>query len=410
MSAPTLTEAPQLRPSPFLIVILAMLSGFAPMSIDMYLPSFPLLMAEFGESASRVQLTLSAFLLGFGLAPLFYGPIADRFGRRPVLMIAAVLYTFASVLCAVTDDVGHLIGLRFLQALGAGAGPVLARAVIRDLYERNEAARMMSVMMVVVGLAPMLAPILGGYVLVGFGWRAIFWLLGGFGLICLLVTLALLPETLPANARRSLAIGSTLRSYGTLLLHRSYLGYVVTSSMLFAGMFAYISASPFVFQIVFGVKPEHFGFLFGLNVLGMVVGAIFNSRLVRRHGAAKLLRYGTFLAGAAGAVMLLVGITGFGGLFGLMVPLFALMVAVSFVAPNATACALHGWPHMAGTASALAGTMQFGVGAVSGALAGLLYDGSALPMAAIIGGAGVVCFLAHRILVGDREPGDAPRH
>ncbi len=373
-----------------LLPVLAMLTAFAPLSIDMYLPSFPMLTGAFGTDASRVQLTLSAFLLGFGLSPLVYGPLADRFGRRPTLMVAATLYIGASALCAMATEIDQLIALRFLQALGAGGAPVIVRAIIRDLYSHNEAARTMSLMMVIVGAAPMLAPLIGGFMLVEFGWRSIFWLLSGFGLVCLGLILLALRESLPPQFRRPIAVRSTLGGYFSLLTNARYLGFVLTGSLLFAGMFAYLSGSPFVFIDLFGVSERFYGVLFAVNVMGMVLTATVNSRLVRRYGPRKMLRAGVVVVALTGVALLAVGLTGFGGLAGVMISLFPLFCALSLVAPNATASALQDFPHMAGTASALAGSLQFGLGALSGALVGVWHDGTPLPMMVTVG----LCALA----------------
>ncbi len=394
-------ETPQqrMRRSRALLPLLATLMAFAPMSIDMYLPSFPSLMQSLKADASSVQLTLSAFLFGFGIAPLFYGPIADRFGRRPTLIVSSALYIGASLACALVNDVDHLIVARFLQALAAGGGPVVVRAIIRDLYDRNDAARMMSVMMVVVGVAPMLAPLIGGYVLVAFGWRAIFAILTGFGLVCLLLSTGVLRETLHQDNRRSLALGSALGGYWTLLRNRRYMGYVLTSSLLFAGMFAYLSGSPFVFIQVYHVPDQYYGLLFAINVMGMIGTATINSRLVRAHGPQKLLRAGIVVILVSFCAQLAVGLTGWGGLPALIAALFPMFCAMSLIAPNATACALQDFPHMAGTASALSGCLQFGVGAFSGALVGALYDGTALPMIAVIACCALACALCWILLV-----------
>lgn len=386
-----------------LLPVLAMLSAFAPLSIDMYLPSFPLLTQAFHTDASRVQLTLSAFLLGFGFSPLVYGPLADRFGRRPVLLGAAVLYIVASALCAVAIDIEHLIALRFLQALGAGAGPVIVRAIIRDLYTHEEAARTMSLMMVIVGAAPMLAPSIGGILLVEFGWRSIFWVLSGFGLVCIVLVQLALRESLPAQFRRPLAFKSTLGGYASLLTNARYLGFVLTGSLLFAGMFAYLSGSPFVFIELFGVSERFYGVLFALNVGGMVLMATVNSRLVRRHGPRKMLKAGVVIVALTGIVLLIVGFSGANSLPVVVASLFPLFCALSLVAPNATASALQDFPHMAGTASALAGALQFGLGALTGALVGVWHDGTALPMMVTVGLCALASATLYLVLVVRRE-------
>ena len=391
-----------------LLPVLAMLTAFAPLSIDMYLPSFPMLATTLGTDASRVQLTLSAFLLGFAISPLVYGPFADRFGRRPTLMVAATLYIGASALCAMATEIDHLIALRFLQALGAGGGPVIVRAIIRDLYTPNEAARTMSLMMVIVGVAPMLAPLIGSFLLVEFGWRSIFWLLSGFGLVCLVLILSALRESLPLQYRRPLALRTTMRGYFSLLTNARYLGFVLTGSLLFAGMFAYLSGSPFVFIELFGVSERMYGVLFAVNVMGMVLTATVNSRLVRRHGPRRMLRAGVVVVAVTGVALLAVGVSGVGGLPLIMATLFPLFCALSLVAPNATASALQDFPHMAGTASALAGSLQFGLGALSGALVGVWHDGTPLPMMVTVGLCALGSATIYLLLVVRRERAQAP--
>ena len=365
----------------------------------MYLPALPTLAASFGAPASRAQLTLSAFLLGFGAGQLVYGPLADRWGRKPPLLGGVGLYVVASALCAVSPGIGVLIGLRVLQGLGACAGPLIARAIVRDVYERDRAARMLSLLLLVMGVAPLLAPLIGGQLLVAVGWQAIFWTLTAFGVLCLAGAWLGLPETLPTARRARLSFPRTLARYAELLSHRAYLGYALSSGAAYAGMFAYFAGSPFVFIELYGVPPQHYGFLFGLNVVGLMIGAALNSRLVLRFGADRLLRLGVTIAALAGGALVLVAATRIGGLPGLVVPLFCFIASLSLIGPNAMAGALAGFPHMAATASALAGTFQFGLGAVSGAAVGALHDGTALPMGAVIAATGLASFLAHRLLV-----------
>jgi DHA1 family bicyclomycin/chloramphenicol resistance-like MFS transporter len=377
-----------------------MLTALGPLSIDMYLPALPALAQSFGSSPSRVQLTLSAFFVGFGTGQLVYGPLADRWGRRPPLLGGVGLYVVASTLCALSPGVGLLIALRLLQGLGACAGPLIARAIVRDVYERNRAARMLSLLMLVMGAAPLLAPLLGGQLLVTVGWRAIFWTLSGFGLLCLATAGLALPETLgPARRSRGSFLG-VLGRYAEIGSHGRFLGYVLASASAYAGMFAYFAGSPFVFIQLYGIPAQRYGFLFGLNVLGLMAGAALNSRLVLRFGADALLRVGVSTAAIAGLALVVVAATRLGGLPGLVVPIFCFMSSLSFIGANAMAGALSAFPQAAGTASALAGTIQFVLGALSGAAVGTLHDGSALPMGVVIAVAGLASFLMHRLLVG----------
>jgi DHA1 family bicyclomycin/chloramphenicol resistance-like MFS transporter len=380
-------------------IILGSLTAFGPLSIDMYLPALPALAESFVTSPSRVQLTLSAFFLGFGLGQLVYGPLSDRWGRRPPLLAGIALYVGASVLCALSPRVGPLIAMRFLQGLGACAGPLIARAVVRDVHERDRAARMLSLMMLVMGAAPLLAPLVGGQLLLAFGWRSIFTVLAAFGVLCLAGAGFGLVETLPPARRSGAGLGGMVARYGELIGHRAFLGYAVSSGAAYAGMFAYFAGSPFVFIRLYGVPAEHYGFLFALNVVGLMICATVNSRLVLVYGADRLLAGGVVAVAAAGCALLLAAVTGVGGLTGLVVPILCFMASLSFIGANAMAGALAAFPHMAGTASALAGTIQFGLGALSGALVGALHDGAAMPMAEVIALSGLTSLLAHRFLV-----------
>ena len=379
--------------------ILGALTAFGPMSIDMYLPALPTVVASFGTSPSRVQLTLSAFFLGFGVGQLVYGPLSDRWGRRRPLLVGTGLYVIASLLCAVATGVEWLIPFRLLQGLSACAGPLIARAVVRDVYDRDRAAYMLSLLMLIMGAAPLVAPLLGGQLLVASGWRSIFAVQGAFGALCFLAAWSGLGETLDETKRWRAGVPAMVARYGALLRSRVYVGYAVSSGAAFAGMFAYFAGSPFVFIRLYGVPPQNYGFLFALNIIGLMSGAAVNSRLVLRYGPDRVLRRGVAAVAAAGAVLLLAAITGWGGLAGLVIPLLVFISSISFISANAMAGALAGFRHVAGTASALVGTIQFGLGAVSAAAVGAFYNGTAVPMAAVIALAGLTSLLAHRLLV-----------
>ena len=389
--------------TPVLLGVLALLSSFTPLSIDMYLPALPVIARDLHGTAGDIQLTLSAFMVAFGAGQIFYGPAGDRFGRRPVILIGLAIYIVASVGCAFAVEVGHLILLRFLQGLAACAGVVLARTMVRDLAERDQAARAMSLMMACTSIAPMLAPLIGGQVLWFLGWRAIFWVLAGIGVIGLAAAWFRLPETLRPEYRQPLVLSSVLRRFGELFRHRAFMGYAFTGTFQFSALLSFLSGSPFVFIERYGVSPQHYGLIFGGMVVFMTLGSLLNARFVRVFGAGRILRYAVIVPAVAGSCALVLGIiearTGAIGMWPFILCIGPQIATISLIGPNSMAMALQRYPHMAGTASSLMGVMQFGIGAVFGAMVGQFFDGTVLPMVAAMGTAGVLCLLSHRLLV-----------
>jgi DHA1 family bicyclomycin/chloramphenicol resistance-like MFS transporter len=382
-----------------LVVILGALTAFAPMSIDMYLPALPTLEREFGAAAGAGQLTVAAFFLGFAIGQAGFGPLSDRFGRRRPLLVGLAIFTLASAGCAAAASVQGLMALRFLQALGACAGVVTARAVIRDLFEPVEAARMFSHLVLVMGLAPILAPLAGGWILVHVDWEAIFWTLAAFGLACLAAGWLRLPETRDARAVRPLALSRALADYGRLLLDRTFMGYALAGGLNIAGMFAYIAGSPFVFIELHGVAPEDFGWLFGGNAAGYVIASQVNGLIVRRFGPALIVTWAMGALLGWSALLVLAAATATGGLPGLVAPIFLLIATLGFLLPNSSALAMAPHGTIAGAASALLGTMQFAIAAFTAWAVGSIHDGTALPMAALIGLCSAAAFAVHWALV-----------
>jgi DHA1 family bicyclomycin/chloramphenicol resistance-like MFS transporter len=381
-----------------LTLILGSLTAFGPLSIDMYLPGLPTIAREFRTDTAATQLTLSMFFVGLAMGQALYGPIADRHGRKRPLLVGCAIYTLASLACALASSIASLIGLRFAQALGGCAGMVIARSVVRDLFDERNSARMYSFLMLVMGLAPITAPLIGGQLLLAFGWRAMFWLLGGFGLLCVLMVTFALPETLPAERRVRAGLWQALEIYWRLLLDRRFVGYALTGGFVTAGMFAYISGSPFVFIELYGVAPQHYGWIFGANAFGLVIASQINRWLLVRYRGETILTVTLAVTAAAGLLLALVAITGFGGFVSLLVPLFVFVASVGLVGPNTAAAALAPYGSVAGSASALMGMLQFIVGAVAGALVGTLYNGTAVPMAAVIAGCGMAALLIFQAL------------
>ena len=381
------------------IFIFGFLSAIAPLSIDIYLPALPMLREALGANEAQTLLTLSAFFVGFGTGQLFLGPLSDRFGRKRPLLAGLIVYGVASVACARASSMPDLIVWRFVQAFGGSIVPTLVQAMVRDLYDRDQSARILSLNMLVTASAPVVAPLIGGQVLLWLDWRAIFWVLVGFGLVALLAALAL-PETLGESRRNEAHPLAMLLGYFELLRSRRYVGYVACSTFYFCCLFAFIAGSPFVYIEYFGVPPQYYGFLFGVNMLGMIATTFINSRIVVRRGADRLLRIACWI-GAAGAVVLLAtGLRGVGGVAGIALPLFVVLSVLTVVASNAISGALSVFPNRAGSAAALAGALQFGAGALTSAAVGWFANGTPRPMIVIICAGAIAALVANLLLIG----------
>ncbi len=366
-----------------MVLILGALSAFGPLAIDFYLPAFPAMAQAFATDEKHVQATLAAYFLGLSIGQLAYGPVADRFGRRKPLMFGVTLFTLASLACAYAPNLDTLVLARFVQALGGCAGMVLSRAIVSDKCDPVASAKVFSQLMLVMGLAPILAPMLGGVLVNVAGWQSIFLALSLFSAGCLLAVSLGLPESLPEHIPRQ-PLSGALRQYLRLLADRVFLGHALTGGIAIAGMFAYIAGSPFVFIKLYGVPAEHYGWLFGTNAAGFILVAQVNARLLAKRGPAFLLARAVWLYLVAG--LLLLGVAAFRPtqLWPLLVPLFICIASLGCIIPNASACAMSGQGARAGSASALMGCVQFSVAAGAAALVGLLHDGSAVPMALVI--------------------------
>lgn len=366
-----------------ILLILGALSAFGPLAIDMYLPSFPALARQFATDVEQVQLSLAAYFIGLAIGQLIYGPLADRFGRRTPLLAGVLLFTLASLLCALAPSLEWLIAARFVQALGGCAGMVVSRAVVRDLCDPIKSAKVFSQLMLVMGLAPILAPLAGGLLLKTLGWPSIFVVLAVFGLLCLLAVSLWLPETLAHNAPAAPLRGA-LGQYRRLFADGPYLGYALSGGFAIAGMFAYIAGSPFIFIELYGVPAEHYGWLFGSNALGFVLVAQLNAWLVARHGPAYWLHRAVWIYLASALALLLVARAQPATLWPLLIPLFGCIACLGILMPNASASAMAGQGQRAGSASALLGSLQFGIAASAAALVAWLHDGTAQPLAWVI--------------------------
>jgi DHA1 family bicyclomycin/chloramphenicol resistance-like MFS transporter len=367
-----------------LVIVLGSVNAIGPLSIDMYLPAFPDIARGLQTSASAVQLTLTACVAGLALGQLLIGPLSDRLGRRMPLLAAMSTYSAASILCSVAPSVVMLMGLRFLQGLAGAGGVVIARAVVRDLHSGAAAVRLFSSLMLVTGLAPILAPLAGAQILEHASWRGIFVVLTVLSALIALIVLVGLRETLPPERRSGHGLASTLQTMRRLLRDRWFVCHGLAGGLGFGALFAYISGSSFVLQGIYGVSPQLYSVLFAMNGLGLIAGSQVNAHIVGRYGPARLLRAGlTAIAAAAGTLFAVVVIGGF-GVWAVLIPMFVIVSSLSFVMPNATALALADHAEVAGTASALLGVIQFLIGALVAPLVGAGGTDSAVPMATVM--------------------------
>jgi DHA1 family bicyclomycin/chloramphenicol resistance-like MFS transporter len=371
-----------------LLAILGLLLGFASISTDLFLPALPSMAASLRAAPGTLALTISGYLAGFSAGQLLWGPIGDRFGRRAPIAAGLVLFVIGSAGCALAESAAAIIAWRVVQAVGACAGVVLARAMVRDLYEGDQAAKTLSTLMIVMAVAPLLGPSLGAEILLLAGWRAIFWSLVAVGLATLLAMLVV-PETLPPVRRRRESLARAFAGYGGLLRERALLGYAGVCGFYFAGIFAYIAGSPFAYISVYHASPRLYGLLFAAGIIGLMAANFLNGRLVIRHGGLLFLRIGSAAAMLAGLGAALTVSFGFGGLAGLALPLLLFTAANGFINANAISGALAGFPQRAGAVSALVGAIQYGSGILGSALVAAFADGTPRPMAWVIACSGV---------------------
>ena len=362
-----------------LVVILGLLAMLMPLSIDMYLPALPQIAREFGVSAGSVQMTLNLYILGFALGQLIYGPLADSFGRKPVIAVGTLIFAVAAAACALAQAIDQLIFMRLLHGLSAAAGSVVISALMRDSYSKEEFSRMMSFVMLVTTIAPLLAPILGGWMLLLWNWHAIFWTISLAAVVTTLLVVTQIKETLPRDRRQKFNMRTTLRNFLSLFRHKRVFSYMLASGFSFAGMFSFLNAGPFVYIELNHISPQDFGYYFALNVVFLFLMTLLNSRCVRRFGPLAMFRLGLLIQFTMGVWLVAVSALNLGFL-PLVFGVAMFIGCVAMVSSNAMAVILEEFPHMAGTASSLAGTLRFGVGALVGALLSTMTFTSAWPM------------------------------
>lgn len=362
-----------------IVIILGLLAMLMPLSIDMYLPALPVIAGQFGVPAGSAQMTLSTYILGFALGQLLYGPMADSIGRKPVILGGTLIFAAAAVACALAQSIDQLITMRFFHGLAAAAASVVINALMRDIYPREEFSRMMSFVMLVTTIAPLLAPMIGGAVLVWFSWHMIFWITAVAGLLVSVMIAFFIHETLPPERRQPFHLRTTVGNFASLFRHKRVLSYMLASGFSFAGMFSFLSAGPFVYIEINHVSPQDFGYYFALNIVFLFLMTIINGRFVRRVGALKMFRGGLWVQFVMALWMVITALLGV-GFWSLVVGVAAFVGCVSLVSSNAMAVILDEFPHMAGTASSLAGTFRFGIGAIVGTLLSMSAFNSAWPM------------------------------
>jgi DHA1 family bicyclomycin/chloramphenicol resistance-like MFS transporter len=393
-----------------IVLVLGFLTALGPLTIDMYLPALPTITDDFNATAAAVQLTLTGTLLGLAIGQLLIGPLSDAVGRRAPLLAGVGVHLVASVLCVIAPNLAILGSLRVLQGLGAAAATVVAMAVVRDLFSGLAAAKLLSRLMLVVGVAPILAPTIGGQTLQFTSWRGIFVVLTVAAAAIMAATAIVLPETLPVGGRRNGGIAGTARDYGRLLTDRVYVGLILVVGLAMAALIAYVSGSSYVLQDSFGLSKQQFAYVFAGGAIGLIGATQLNVRLLRRWTPQQILA-GALLAGVGfGLILLILAVTKIGGLPGILIPLWLVLAMVGLAMPNAPALALSRHGETAGTAAALLGAVQFGVGAVAAPLVGALGVGAVAMAIVVFGGmltATLVCFLVvrpHRLPADQQQP------
>ncbi|EFL07104.1 predicted protein [Streptomyces sp. AA4] len=392
-------EAPKAGGQLKLVLVLGVLVALGPLSIDMYLPALPDITRELSTTESTIQLTLTGTVLGLGLGQLIAGPLSDAMGRRIPLVAGSLIHVLASLLCLVAPTVELLSAARVLQGLGASAGAVLALAVVRDLYTDRAAAKLLSKLILVMGVSPVLAPTLGSALLAWTHWRGVFVALAAIGLASGIAAALALPETLPPARRQPFRFRATVRSYRSLFTDRSFVGLVLVAGFAMAGLFAFVSGGSFVFQQQYGLDQQQFGLMFGASAVWLIAATQVNARLMNRFEPHQVLLFASVAAAASAAVLLVTALTGFGGMFGVAVPVWAVLFFAGLILPNAPAVALDAHGDNAGTAASLLGAVQFGVGAAVSPVVGLLGNNAAAMATVMFGGlvvSGLVLWLIAR--------------
>ncbi len=372
-----------------LILILGLLSAIGPFSIDTYLSGFPTIAADLHVTVDEVSYTLSSFFIGISLGQLIYGPLLDRFGRKKPLMVGIVIYFLASMGCALANSIEMLIALRFLQALGGCVGMVAPRAIVRDMFPVHESAKIFSTLILILGVSPIIAPTIGSYMIVSMGWQSVFWLQAFMGVLLLLAVVFLLPESKEPDPTYSLKPTPIITSFWFVFRTPQFFTYTLAASLVSAGIYAYLSGSPFVFMKIFNVSEQQYGWIFGFLAAGLIMSSQLNNLMLRSFNSAQIIKTTLWTQSIIGVLFCVSSYMGWLNLYNTILFIFLFLCCQGFSFPNASALSLAPFRKEAGTASALMGAFQMGFGALAAALVGFLSNGTSLPMAGVMAGCAV---------------------
>jgi MFS transporter, DHA1 family, multidrug resistance protein len=367
-----------------LILILGLLSAIGPFSIDTYLSGFPIIAQDLGVTVDFVSYTLSSFFIGISIGQMLYGPLLDRFGRKKPLMIGLTIYVMASIACALVPNIELLILFRLLQALGGCVGMVSSRAIVRDVFPVHESAKIFSILILILGVSPMIAPTVGSYMIVNLGWHSVFWLQGGMGLFILLAVIFYLSETKKADPSMSLHPTEITKTFWGIFKNPQFFTYAFAGSMVSGGVYAYVSGSPYVFMKIFGLSEQQFGWNFSLLAGGLILSSQLNNLVLRKFFSEKIVKYSLSIQTILGLLLFGFAIFGWLNIYSAIVLIFLFLSCQGFSFPNASALSLAPFTKEAGSASALMGALQMGIGALGAALVGYLSDGTSLPMTGVM--------------------------
>jgi len=385
-----------------LILILGLLSALGPFSIDTYLSGFPIIAQDLGVTVDYVSYTLSSFFIGISIGQMHYGPLLDRFGRKKPMLIGLTIYVVASAACAVAGSIQWLIAFRLLQAMGGCVGMVSSRAIVRDVFPVHESAKIFSILILILGVSPMIAPTVGSYLIVHLGWHSVFWLQAGIGLFLLFSVFFFLPETKGPDTSLSLRPAHVTKTFWGIFKNPQFFTYAFAGSMVSGGIYAYVSGAPFVFMKIFGLSEQQFGWVFSLLAGGLILSSQLNGLVLRRYYSETIVKYSLSIQTGFGLLLFATAVFGWLNIYSAIVLIFLFLSCQGFSFPNASALSLAPFSKEAGSASALMGALQMGIGSLAAALVGALSNGTTLPMTGVMAGCallGLAIFTIGRLVI-----------